>query len=197
MTRTARLTLSRRQLLVLGSTGLLATGLAACAGQSPQNTVTVVSAAFLAFVQAAAAELQGVQPLLAQAGPSVPGKVATGLADAISVLSSLNAASSQTTGLSALNTVITDLNAVAPVLVPIITAINPAVGAAVGLVVASLPAGEALLQVAISSFTAITTQTQQLAASAPKPAAARFGVASGPPTSNDYLVELLQRHPRG
>lgn len=192
--------LFNRRRFLLGTTAIIATPiLASCtstSGGGSTPSVTLISGTALAFLQSGLGEFQQIEALVKTGGGNIPATVDTGISDAISVLGALNSASTETQGETALNQVIGDINGIAPVVVPIITAINPAIGTGLGLFVAALPAGMALFNLAVASFQQLTPTAQQLAKAAPAPATSLpyRGAATAPPSSTDYLNELLRRH---
>lgn len=181
-------TIDRRQLLAFFGVGAAAVGLEACAGSS----LTSVPA-FVTAIDAVGAEAQAVVPMLKAADAQVPSQAVTYVQDIVDIANGIGSASTQAQGQSALNQIVTFAEDLAPIIVPLASAAVPGAGPALGLIVASLPAIAALLNVTIAQFSPLL---QQLASQAPAPTASvvllRSAVAR--PSSQDYLNELIARH---
>lgn len=162
----------RHALALLGSTALLAGCTAAQVAQ------------WVAAEQAIAQEFTIVQPELIALGYNPAQKITidgvaldiTGIAGLIqNVTTALSAASTVSEGQSTLIMIETYVNAMTPVIWPVveplIVAANPGAGLTIGLIVAALPAVEGLLNFAVDfGKTFLTAEAAQLAETAPKAA---------------------------
>ena len=181
--------ISRRALL--GATALIpAAVLAGCSNG-------VVVAQYVAAIRAVGQEAVNIVPELTAAGIKVPSQVAQYATDIVNVAGGIGSAATATQGASTLNTIEGYINALAPILVPILSAAVPGAGAAIGLIVAAIPAIEALINVAAAQIQGLTAQAQTLAKDAPTPPVSlRFGArAASAAQAQPYLNLLLERHP--
>ena len=183
---------SRRRLLTLAAGGSLAAFLAGCGttGGSTTTTTTTVSGWVQAF-QALAAEAQLIVPELTAVG--LGGNTLTSVqaivGDIESVLSGVSTAMTQTQGQSVLAQVEGYINNLAPLVLPFVSLIPG--GSVIGLIVAALPAIEALVNFGISELSSVTAQ---LAASAPAPTvSAKLKGSVAAPTAQQYLNLLIQK----
>lgn len=183
--------LSRRRLLVFGA-GASMFALAGCASSGTTTTTPNVSG-WVTALQALAAEAGQIIPQLSQVAgfSSVEPQVQQIVAGIQQALSGVSSAWTQSQGQSALTTVENYINDLAPIVLPFVGMI-PGVGTAgsvIGLIVASLPAIEAALNVALSALTPQATSLQQTAP--PLPASARLGAAPPSASVSQQYVNLL------
>lgn len=170
-------------------------------------------ASWVAGEQAVGQEFVIVEPELAAAGfnaatpipVTISGVTKTTTLAGVGTLiqqltTALGAASTASQGQSTLIEIETYINALTPIIWPIvspfITAASPGAGFTIGLIVAALPALEAALNFAVDfGGTILTSQAQQLAKLAPPvPAAAKFGTVGVVQTPSEvYLNMLVER----
>ena len=182
--------LSRRRLLALAAGGSLAAVLAGC-GTTGGTTTTTTASSWVQAFQALAAEAQLIVPELTAVG--LGGNTLTSVqsivGDIESVLSGVSTAMTQSQGQSVLAQVEGYINNLAPLVLPFVSLIPG--GSVIGLIVAALPAIEALVNFGISALTPVTAQ---LAASAPAPtASAKLKGSVTAPTAQQYLNLLIQK----
>jgi hypothetical protein len=179
---------SRRSFLML-SAGAGALAVSGC-GILTNNTGTTTTA-WISAIQAIGAEAgQFVTQLSSVAGvpASVVSEAQTIIAEIQKAAAAVGSATTASVGQSVLQTIETYINDLAPLVLPFVSLIPG--GSIIGLIVAALPAIEAMLNVAISN---ISSAAAQLAASAPAlPASAKFGAVSIP-VSQQYLNLLLNK----
>lgn len=157
--------LSRRMLLLSGAAAVTVAG---CSTLSNWTTITQQAVTAL---QAIAAEITQIIPQLVSAG--LGGNTLTAVQNIVteiqSVLSGVTTAITNGQGQSILIQVEDLINQLAPLVLPFLSAIPG--GSIIGMIVAALPAIEALVGVAI---TALTNLAQSLASSAPAVTSSRY-----------------------
>jgi hypothetical protein len=167
--------ITRRRVLYTAATAL-------AAGSVLSRCTQVQNAAWQALLQSVGQDFVTVEPELQGQGfnantPITVGGVTTTLSGVASLVQQLtngiSAASTATQGASVLTTVETYVNAVVPViwpvLAPFVTAASPGGGFAIGLIVANLPLIEAAINLEVDfGKTLLTAQAQSLAVLAPK-----------------------------
>lgn len=179
--------LSRRNFL-LASTGVAAvgTGLGSCAIFSPTGTSEWVPP-----LQAIAVEITQIIPELVKVGlgGNTLNSVQQIVGEIQQVLSAITSASNQGQGQSVLAQIENYINDLAPLILPFVSLIPG--GTIIGLIVAALPAIEAMLNVIVTQLTALA---QSLAGSAPPlpSASGRFGARFGV-NSQAYVTLLVNR----
>ena len=182
---------SRRRLLTLAAGGSLAAVLAGCGTTGGGTTTTTTASNWVQAFQALAAEAQLIVPELTAVG--LGGNTLTSVqaivGDIESVLSGVSTAMTQTQGQSVLAQVEGYINNLAPLVLPFVSLIPG--GSVIGLIVAALPAIEALVNFGISELSSVTAQ---LAASAPAPTvSAKLKGSVAAPTAQQYLNLLIQK----
>lgn len=164
-------------------------------------------ARWVAGEQAVAQEFAVVAPELAALGYNVGTPISVDgvtvtipstAADLANLTSALGVASQVSQGQPILVKVEAYINAITPVIWPIVgpmvTAANPGVGLALGLIVASLPALEGLLNFAVDfGKTLLTPQAASLATLAPRSVGGALGRVSGALPPDVALDELIRR----
>jgi hypothetical protein len=173
-------------MVLAGATAIAGGTLAGCATGTPTT-----GAAWVTALESIASEIALAVPQLVEAG--LGGNTLTSVQEVVAeiqqALSGVGAAITATAGQDVLVQVEGYINAIAPLVQPFLSLIPG--GSIIGLIVAALPAIEALLNVAV---TALTSVAQSLASSAP--AVAASGKLRGTPSaalSQQYLILLEQR----
>lgn len=177
--------LSRRHLIQLTGSAAVGSLLAGCATLGNGSTLAQTAVTAL---QAVATEITQVIPQLITAGlgGNTLSAVQNIVAEIQQVLSGVSNAMTQSQGQSILQQVESYINDLAPLVLPFVSAIPG--GSIVGLIVAALPAIEAVVGVA---FTYLTNIAQGLATTAPTTATRPRAVFGQ--NSNLYLQLLEQR----
>lgn len=179
--------MTRRRLLM---TTAVAGVLAGCKGSGG------AVAPYVAAIKAVGTEALTVIPELAAAGIALPPQVSDYLTAINRAAGAVGSAATVTEGQSVLVQIEGYVNALAPVLLPLLAAAVPGAGATLGLIVAALPAVEALVNVAVTELTPLAKQLAQYAPTMvtptgqPVPGAPR---ATGTVDPNYALAVLIGR----
>jgi hypothetical protein len=193
MDRRERLLTSRRRLMSLMLAAGVSMTAAACAGNNVNTTISTIAPALLAGLEAIGTEVSQILPMIQSVGANIPASTVSAIQTAITgieaAVSGIGAASSASNGASILQTVETYINDLAAALSPFLSLI-PGVGPIIGLIVAALPALEAVAGIIISLVQPVAAAFKTLAP--PLPASARLK-ASVTGASQQYLNLLISK----